>query len=1023
MCPSSLSIRAARVAPFIVIAAAASILSAQRAWALGQEQYVRFAASPGSFTIVNANTTATIYVDPKDWQGVLRAANDLSHDIRDVTGKTPKVISGTRFMERNVVLIGTVGKSEIIDRLVAARKIDVSAIRGKWESYFTQVVRNPQPGIDSALVICGSDKRGSIYGIYDLSEESGQSPWYYWADVPAKKHAELHVKAGKFSVGEPSVKYRGIFFNDEAPSLTGYVRATYGEVPPNNDPAKGPLIPAGVANYGHEFYSHVFELLLRCKGNYLWPAMWNNAFNEDDPANAATADMYGIVMGTSHQEPMLRAQKEWDRLPRSVTGGPWNYATHPDVLDRFWRDGLIRNKNYESIITMGLRGENDSEMVQGTDQAIDLLNKIIPAQRRIIGETIDPDVTEVPQLWCLYKEVQNYYETGGLHPPDDITLLWAEDNNGNIRRLPTAEERRRSGGAGIYYHFDYHGGPTDYRWINTSPIPRVWDQMSLAKQYGADRIWIVNVGKFKNIEFSIDYFLNLGWNSNRWTNDTMREYAQLWATREFGPEHAGEIAEIMTLYTKFNGRRKPERLATSTYSVANYDEAETVANDYNALASRAEALSKLLPKDQQDAFYELVLFPVKACANLNEMYVAGAKNELYAHQGRVTANDYADIARRDYAKDAALMKQYNREFAGGKWDHFQDDVHIGYTSWFEPRNPSMAQIHLTSVAATNPPALGVAVENSDAAWPGGEGDPILPRFNSIARQRRYIDVFNRGTGSVLYTATPSDPWIVVSAVRGSVAQEQRLWVSIDWSKAPQATASGSVKIAQGATVVNVKVEAISAADVTRDTLTGFVEDAGVVSIEPEHYTGKTDSTDLKWIRVEDYGRTLSAMRGEGPVGFGPLAPPQGSPHLEYKTYFFTSGQATVYNVLAPNLAFIPGRNLRFAVSIDDQAPAMVTGVPTTIVAGSSPRTGSEWAKNVMDEARIVSAKVMIPSSGYHTLKVWMVDPGITLQKIFIDLGGLKPSYLGPPESYNRPLSLSQARMGQAQIRHKKTSRR
>jgi hypothetical protein len=999
-------------ATLVLIAAAAFIPAAQRAWALGQTQYVVFSAAPGGFTIVNGSTTATIYVDAKDWPGVLRAANDLSNDIKDVTGKTPKVISGGKLAERNVIIVGTVGRSEIIDQLVAAHKIDVSGIQGKWESYFTQVVRNPLPGVDSALVIAGSDKRGSIYGIYDLSEEAGQSPWHYWADVPTKKHAELHVKAGKFSVGEPSVKYRGIFFNDEAPALSGYIRAKYGDVPQNTDPAKGPLVPAGVADYGHDFYSHVFELLLRCKGNYLWPAMWNNAFNEDDPADAATADMYGIVMGTSHQEAMLRAQKEWDRQPRSVTGGNWNYATHAEVLDQFWRDGLTRNKNYESILTMGLRGENDSEMVRGQDQAIDLLNKIIPAQRKIIGETINADVTKVPQMWCLYKEVQNYYETGRLSAPDDITLLWAEDNNGNIRRLPTAEERKRAGGAGIYYHFDYHGGPTDYRWVNTSPISRTWDQMSLAKEYSADRIWIVNVGKFKNIEFATDYFLNLGWDSKRWTNDTMREYTRLWATREFGAEHANAIADIMTLYTKYNGRRKPERLATSTYSVADYNEAETVANDYNALATRAEALSKLLPKDEQDAFYELVLFPVKAGANLNEMYVAGAKNELYVKQGRVSANDFADLARKDYDNDAALMKYFNTEFAGGKWNHFQDDVHIGYTTWAEPRTPSMAQIHLTSVPATSPAALGVAVENSAAAWPGGDGEAVLPKFNSIAQQKRYIDVFNRGSGAVEYTATPSAPWIVVSSAKGSVAKDQRLWISIDWSKAPKGAASGSVKIAQGDTAVRVKVDAVSAADVTHNTLTGFVEDGGVVSIEPEHYTGKTDAGDLKWIRVEDYGRTLSAMRGEGPVEFGPLDPAKGSPHLEYKTYFFTSGEATVYNVLAPNLAFIPGRNLRFAVSIDDQAPVMVTGVPTAIVAAGSPTNGNEWTKNVQDEARIVSAKVQIPSSGYHTLKVWMVDPGITLQKIFLDLGGLKPSYLGPPESYNKPLSLAQGKPSQ-----------
>ena len=982
------------------IAVACSTLSPQRALALGQEQYVQFTPAAGGFTIVDARTTAPIYVDAQDWPGVLRAAGDLAHDIQDISGRTPKVITDGKVTGRNVILIGTLGKSPMIDSLVASGKIDPSKISGKWESYFTQVVQNPMPGVDSALVICGADKRGSIYGIYDLSEEAGQSPWYYWADVPAKKHTELYVKAGKFASGEPSVKYRGIFFNDEAPSLTGYVHTKYGDVPQNDDLAKGPIVHAGTANYGHEFYSHVFELLLRCKANYLWPAMWNNAFNEDDPQNAPTADLYGIVMGTSHQEAMLRSQQEWDRLPRSVTGGRWNYATNPGALDKFWRDGLLRNKQYESILTMGLRGENDTAMVEGTDQAINLLNKIIPAQRKIIAASINPDVTKVPQVWALYKEVQNYYETGKLHAPEDITLLWAEDNNGNIRRLPTDEERKRSGGAGIYYHFDYHGGPTDYRWTNTSPIARVWDQMSLAKQYGADRIWVVNVGKLKNLEFSVDYFLNLAWDADRWNNDHLRDYTRHWAAREFGPEHADEIAEIMTTYTRFNGRRKPERLTTGTYSAVNYNEAERVAADYNALAAKAEALSKLLPKEEQNAFYELVLFPVKAGANLNEMYVAGAKNILYAQQGRSSANEYAVQARKDFANDAQLMKAFNTDFEGGKWNHLQDDVHIGYTTWAEPKIPSMDQIHLNAVTPMNAPTLGVAVENSAAAWPGAAGEPTLPGFTSIAQQRRFIDVFNRGTGKVTYSAKPSAPWILLSTKSGSVAQEERLYVTLDWARVPKGRATGSIRIAQGSTAVTVKVESVSSADVTRQSLTGFAEDDGVVSIEPEHFTGKTDHGDLKWIRVQDYGRTLSAMRGQGPINFGPLDPVQGSPSLEYKTYFFTSGEATVNSILAPNLAFIPGRNLQFAVSIDDQKPTRVTGVPTAVMASGTAWNGTEWEKNVKDEARTVSARIQIPSAGYHTLKIWMVDPGITLQKIVIDLGGLKPSYLGPPESYH-----------------------
>lgn len=987
-------IQKSQVVRSVLLGAVATVLSVASpgALGLGQEPYVQFARSAGCFTIVDSASKATIFVDGKDWPGVTRAANDLASDIKAITGNQLQVVSDVAAMGNTPIIIGTVGKSPIIDQLAASGKIDVSSIKGKWESSITQVVENPLPGVERALVIAGSDKRGTIYSIYDVSEQSGQSPWHYWGDVPAKKHSELHVKAGKVTVGEPSVKYRGIFLNDEAPSLTNYVRTKYGQAPAYR----------GTANYGREFYSHLFELLLRTKGNYLWPAMWSNAFNEDDPENAPTADLYGIVMGTSHQEPMIRAQQEWDRLPRTTTFGNWNYATHPEALEKFWRDGLERNKNYESLITMGLRGRNDTEMVRGTQEAIDLLNKIIPAQRKLIAETINPDPSKVPQMWCLYKEVQDYYETGGLNPPDDISLLWAEDNNGNVRRLPTAKERQRSGGAGIYYHFDYHGGPTDYRWVNTSPIPRIWDQMSWAKQYGADRIWIVNVGKFKNLEFAMDYWMNLGWNTNRWTNETMREYTKLWATREFGPDHADEIAEIMATYTKFNGRRKPERLATSIYSAAFYSEAETVAADYNALAAKAEALYAKVPADQKDAFYQLVLFPTKACANLNEMYVAGGLNQLYARQGRVSANDYAEKAKADYANDAALMKHFNTEFAGGRWNHFQDDVHIGYTSWDQPRTPNMNQVKLASVTPKETPTLGVAVESMAAAWPGGEGDAALPKFNSVSQQKHFIDVFNRGVGSVEYTATPSEPWIMLSSTKGAVEKDERLWVSIDWTKAPKGSATGNVKITQGATTVPVKVDAFTPADVTRESLSGFVEDDGVVSIEPEHYSAKRDAGEYKWIRVEDYGKTLSAMRVSGPVDFGPLNPPEGSASLEYQIYFLSAGKGTLHTVLAPNLPFIPGRPLKYAVSIDNQTPVIVTGIPTSIAASGTSWTGSDWEKNVKDEARVVTSEVQIPSTGYHTLKIWMVDPGITIQKMYMDMGGLKgPTYLGPPETFHQ----------------------
>ncbi|HUC84635.1 MAG TPA: glycosyl hydrolase 115 family protein, partial [Candidatus Acidoferrales bacterium] len=615
------------------------------ALAIGQEQYVETTAGENSFPIVSRGAAARLYVDAKDWPGVLRAAGDLRTDIARVTGVAAELSAGGKISGANVILIGTVGRSQLIDRLAREGKISVSGIRNQWESFLIQTVPQPFPDTGKALVICGSDKRGTIYGLYDLSEQIGVSPWHYWADVPPPHQDELYVKAGRFSQGPPSVKYRGIFLNDEAPDLTRWIQEKYGSAPGY----------PGAANYGPAFYTNLFELILRCKGNYLWPAMWNNAFNEDDTNNPALADLYGVVMGTSHQEPMLRAQKEWDRGPGRQYGN-WNYnrTNQQPVLQEFWREGVRRNKKFESIITLGLRAENDSGRPIGRE----LTEQIVQVQRTILAEEVNPDLAQVAQAWCLYKEVQEFYHEG-LRVPDDVTLLWAEDNWGNLRRLPTAAERQRRGGAGIYYHFDYHGGPRSYQWLNTSPLPKIWDQMALAKQYGADRIWIVNVGHFKGYELPMEFFLNLGWNTDRWTADNLGDFTKLWAAREFGPGWATDIADILSRGAKYNGRRKPELVEAATYSLVNYHEFENVVADFNALVAKAREISGRLPEAKRAAFYELVLFPTEASAQLNEMYLAAAKNALGAEQGRADANDWAARTRSLFAAETYLMDYFN----------------------------------------------------------------------------------------------------------------------------------------------------------------------------------------------------------------------------------------------------------------------------------------------------------------------------------------------------------------------------
>jgi hypothetical protein len=960
------------------------VVSGGTTFALTTDSFVSGQEVAGGFSLFAEGHAADIFTDTNDWPGVLRAAGDLRADFHRVSGLTPQIDGGIPTSGANVILVGTIGKSGIIDRLVSAGKIDISPIAGKWESFFLQVVPNPFPGVESALVICGSDKRGTIYGIYDLSEQMGVSPWYWWADVPPKHHIQLFVKPGKFVQGPPSVKYRGIFLNDEAPDLSNWVREKYGTVPG---------MP-GVANYGEGFYTNLFELMLRIRANYLWPAMWNNAFNEDDTNNPRLADEYGIVMGTSHQEPMMRAQKEWDRgLGRQY--GSWNYARIPNVVSNFWREGIERNKDYENLITIGLRGANDTPMAPGGPEAnMTLLEKIVADQRTILADVINPDVARVPQVWCLYKEVMDYYNAG-MRVPDDVTLLWAEDNWGDVRRLPTAAERKRSGGAGIYYHFDYHGWPRSYQWINTDPIPKIWDQMSLAKQYGADRVWIVNVGHFKGYEFPMEFFMNLAWDTSRWSNTNLDEYTRLWAEREFGKEHAAEIADIVSKYTQFNGRRKPELLDANTYSLVNYDEFDKVVADYDALADKAEKISGELPPERRDAFYELVLFPVKACSELNAMYLAAAKNRLYASQGRASADDYATQTRELFAAQTNLMAYFNHTFAGGKWDHFMDQPYIGYVGWSEPRQNNLNAVRLTEIQAPDAAAMGVAVEGSQTAVTNGEIS--LPQFDVFNQQRQYVDVFNRGKTAFEFSAKAGAPWIALTETSGKIEKDTRLWVTVDWSKAPTGTNSGDLKISGAGGEVTVKIAAFNPTEPTRDSLQGFVEADGYVSIEAEHFTKNTDAGANRWIKIPNYGHTLSAMRADGPVDVQ-ATPGKDSPCLEYKMYLFSAGKVEVDSMVGPTLNFLPGRPLRYAVSFDDETPQVVTIVPANFNAQNG---NSNWEQSVRDNGRLAKSEHTISAPGYHTLKIWMVDPAVAVEKIVVNAGGVKPSYLGPPESFHK----------------------
>jgi len=959
-------------------------------WAIGEPSYVSTTGGKDYFTLFSNGKSSALYVGSNEYIGVVRALKDLQSDIKKVTNYSPAIFYDKSVTTKNVVIVGTYGKNSLIDALVKNKKLDVSGIKGKWEAYSIQTIKKPFPGVDHALVIVGNDKRGTIYGIYDLSQQIGVSPWYFWADVAIPHKEALFIKPVKI-VQSTSVQYRGIFINDEAPALSGWIKEKFGTI----KPSKNPPIGNGVVNYGHEFYEKVFELMLRIKANYLWPAMWGNAFNEDDPNNARLADEYGIVMGTSHQEPMLRAQQEWDRR-YFRTIGHWDYTKHADTLEKFWREGVRRNKNFESIITLGLRGANDSEMKGDIKSNIAMVEEIVHKQQKIISEEINPDISQVPQSWCLYKEIMDYYDEG-LRVPDNITLLWADDNWGNLRRLPTVEENLRSGGSGVYYHFDYHGGPRSYEWINTNPISKIWDQMSLAKEYGANKIWIVNVGHFKGYELPMEYFMSLAWDPNKWTNANINEYTRLWATREFGPTYANEITSILSQYTKFNGRRKPESITPKTYSVTNYLEAEKVVEDYNKIKDQAESIYAKLPKEQKDAFYQIVLFPTKASALVNELYFAAAKNSLFASQGRVSANAMAIQTRELFRQDTTLMHHYNKIYADGRWNHFMDQTHLGYTSWMPPRKNSLNAIKLQEVNPLATASMGVSVAESELSWPGANEKAILPVFDSFNNNKHYIDIFNRGSESFQYEIISDVPWLNFSETKGLINQDdKRIWIQFNSEKAPQGTTEGLITIKGANQEVTIVVKAFKPSDSEWKSISGFVESGGVVAIEAEHFSKNKKEADREWIKVEDYGLTLSGMRATAPAHSPAAVPNKNAACLEYPVYLFSKDSINITLITSPLLNFMPNRDLKLAISFDDQEPIYVTNVPNDYKIDYS---NLDWSKSVVDQVRRTYATLKIPTSGFHTLKVWMIDPGIVLEKIILDTGGLKPSYLGPDESF------------------------
>jgi len=795
------------------------------------DQFVTFTKTDASICLSSQH--GDIKYDTNDYKGVLIAIDNLKSDLQKVIGRNDVPIT-----------IGTLGKSKLIDKKSFGKDL-----KGKNEKFVIRIT-------ESGITIAGSDKRGTIYGIYELSRQMGVSPWYWWADVPVQKQSEVYAKIGSYTDGEPAVKYRGIFLNDEWPALGGWSQEKFG-------------------GFNSKMYAHVFELVLRLKGNFMWPAMWNSAFYADDPLNLGLADDMGVMMGTSHHEPMGRAQQEWTRVK---TRGAWNYDTNRQELVDFWRGGVERLKDTEDVVTIGMRGNGDEPMGEHAD--VNLLERIVEHQRKLITEATGKKASEVPQVWALYKEVQEYYEKG-MRVPEDVILLLCDDNWGNVRILPAQGKNKdegmapHKGGYGMYYHVDYVGGPRSYRWINVSQIQRIWEQMLLSYQKGVDRLWILNVGDLKPMEFPIDFWFKMAWDPNQFApNDadadgktSLMAYTEQFCAEQFGADQAKEAARILNLQGKYVHRVTPEILSPRTYSLET-GEWDRVMSDYKRLESDAFNQYLKIGDEYKDAYNELVLFPVRGMANMYELNYSYAMNEMLAAKGDIAANEWAVRARQCYDRDSVLNYEYNHNIADGKWNHMMDQTHIGYRSWNEPRQ----------------------------------------RYFPTPK---YVDA----------NATPS--YI-------------------------------------------------------------YKEEGGVLSIEAQHYAEKQDAAECKWTTIDDFGKTLSAIG---------LLPYTASPEGASVTYKFKTdkvGEYTLYLYLAPTFPYNK-RGLEMTYSVDGKAG---TRFVTNKMKGDQ---NYDWENNRINIQQ-VKINVEKTSDDLHTLTFAPHDAGIVIEKIVVDFGGKKRTYLGELES-------------------------
>lgn len=977
----------------------------------------------GDILIASQTKTSSIYIDNEnDYTGVIRAAVDLQMDIEAVTGGTAKI---TDTVQTADIIIGTIGKSRAVDKLIAENKLDVSAVENEWEAFTLQ-------NVEGVLVIAGADKRGTIYGIYDLSEKMGVSPWVWWADVAPVHSDEIYVTLPQngYTEGASSVKYRGVFLNQEY-NLWNWAKSLDGDV--------------GIDT---ETYKKVFELLLRLKANYLWPAMheYTQAFNIN-PENARIADEYGIVMGTSHCEMLLRNnmgellefQERWisehpdkklymfkdgslnadvayDYTDTDKEGNP---VCNKEFIEDYWRERVRANKDYESNFTIGMRGVHDGAWnpvnAKTNEEKIALLEEIIVKQREILSEEIGKPAEEIPQTFIPYKEILPLYNDG-LNVPDDVTIMWTNDNYGHIRQSSNAQERERSGGGGMYYHVSYFGRPSSVIWNGGTQLGLIKEEMTKAYDSGADTVWILNVGPLKQFENQMEYFLDLGRNIGKTRHTEIKAYVKDNARRYFNftDEQAGEYADIQCEFLELANSRRPDFMKQGVYSITSYgDEGQIVMDRYDCLLKRSEALYNALPEDKRPSFYELQLYAIKSANNIIHTFVGADKANLYKQQERgACVNKYAEESRSAWAKVTEDMDGYNT-ILDGKWNNIVNPFQKKESgSWDIMRNwkADSSTASLGIVDSLPYTEMGIAVENQQDI----SADPVL-EFSGYTRDVRFIDIFNSGTRSFDWEITSSEDWIIFNKTEGTVYDDDRIHAGIDWDKVPQGISSAKIIITRYIGENSVQSKTIDV-KVNNDIKTlpekTYAEANGYVSIEAEHFTNSVASGDYKWQEQDDFGRSGTSMK------FMPDTAERisdNSAYLEYDVNFESTG---VFNVEIYRMPTLNERgSVNFALGIDEANPMLLQGNNTYYNNSSGT---DKWGKSILNNVELLTASIDVEEKGIHKIRLYGVDPGTVIDKMVLTSGTKYESFYGAPESYNttfnnQPMKMPEAKKASEEI--------